>query len=91
MRTNLGAAIAVVVLALLPAATPLRAQKPNAPGDEFLRDLRTKTAFYLEEAAVTLDGVLGYAIVDLTSGDTFERMSSVPFPTRHARMQRILH
>jgi beta-lactamase class A len=81
MHTNMRAVATVAVLLLLSAAAPLQAQKPHAPGDEFLRDLRTKTAVYLEEAAVALDGVLGYAIVDLTSGDTFERMSSVPFPT----------
>jgi beta-lactamase class A len=81
MHTNMRAAAAVVALVLLSAVAPAWAQKPGAPGEEFLRDLRTKTASSLEVAAVTLDGVLGYAIVDLTSGDTFERMASVPFPT----------
>ena len=81
MQTNTRAAVAVAALVLLSAAAPAWAQKPEAPGGEFLRDLRTKTAASLEEAAASLDGVLGYAIVDLTSGDTFERMASVPFPT----------
>ena len=81
MHTNMRAAAAVVALVLLSAVAPAWAQKPGTPGEEFLRDLRTKTASSLEVAAVTLDGVLGYAILDLTSGDTFERMASVPFPT----------
>ena len=57
------------------------AQAPAPPGAEFLKDLRTKTAFWMEEAAVTLDGVMGYAVVDLTSGDTFEHLSGEQFPT----------
>jgi beta-lactamase class A len=56
-------------------------QKPASDGADLQRDLRVKTAFSLEEIAVTLDGVLGYAIVDLTDGETFEHMSAQAFPT----------
>jgi beta-lactamase class A len=64
-----------------PAGTAGAPHTPAADGADLQRDLRVKTAFHLEEAAVTLDGVLGYAIVDLTDGDTFERLSTQPFPT----------
>lgn len=89
-RTFLTALLMTLAVAALAAqaphppmggATRQAAEKPAAPGDEFLRDLRTKTAFWLEEAAVTLDGVMGYAVVDLASGDTFEHLSAEPFPT----------
>ena len=64
-----------------PMGTARGPQRPAPDGADLQRDLRVKTAFYLEEAAVTLDGVLGYAIVDLTDGDAFEHMSTQPFPT----------
>lgn len=62
-------------------AAKAEVQKPSGDGSELARDLRTRTAFLLEDAAVSLDGVVGYAIGDLTNGDGFERMSNVPFPT----------
>jgi beta-lactamase class A len=58
-------------------------REPGAAGREpdLVRELRTKTAFLLQDAAVAADGVMGYAIGDLTDGDTFEHLSNVPFPT----------
>jgi beta-lactamase class A len=42
-----------------------------------------KAAFtkQLETIAAAVDGVVGYAVVDLTSGDRFERLSTAQFPT----------
>src|SRR3972149_4791733 len=62
-------------------AAQAQAAKPAGDGSDLARDLRSRTAFLLEDAAVSLDGVLSYAIGDLTDGDGFERMSTVPFPT----------
>jgi beta-lactamase class A len=62
-------------------AAKAQAQKPAGDGSDLSRDLRARTAFLLEDAAVSLDGVVSYAIGDLTNGDGFERMSNVPFPT----------
>jgi len=42
-----------------------------------------KAAFtkQLETIAAGVDGVVGYAVVDLTSGDRFERLATAQFPT----------
>jgi beta-lactamase class A len=61
--------------------TDRASQQPLGDGTGLQRDLRAKTALLLEQAAAALDGVLGYAIVDLKDGDTFERLSAQPFPT----------
>lgn len=82
-----------VALFTVAAAAALSAQAPHPPmsggatgktavgGNAFTKDLRSRTAFLLEDAAVSLDGVVGYAIGDLTDGDGFERLSSTAFPT----------
>jgi beta-lactamase class A len=76
-----GASLAFAQAPHPPMGTARAPQKQASDGADLQRDLRVKTAYYLEEAAVTLDGVLGYAIVDLTDGDTFEHMSTQSFPT----------
>ena len=43
--------------------------------------LRTKVETELRHIADAADGVVGYAIVDLTNGDRFERQADQPFPT----------
>lgn len=43
--------------------------------------LRRQTAARLEEAARHVDGVVGYSIVDLTSGDHFEYQPNLVLPT----------
>jgi beta-lactamase class A len=82
-------AVFLCSLACVPAALaqaphpPMGAAGAKAPvtdGTAFQKDLRARTAFLLEDAAVALDGVLGYAIGDLSDGDGFERLSTVPFP-----------
>jgi beta-lactamase class A len=56
-------------------------QLPADPGAALAKSLRSKTAALVEDVAQSVDGVMGYAIVDLTNGTSFERMSAVPFPT----------
>jgi beta-lactamase class A len=43
-------------------------------------ELRTSTQQRLDRIAGDLDGVMGYVIVDLTSGERFERLPREPFP-----------
>lgn len=84
------AAVVLVAMSVSPALAqaphpPMggaaKSQKPAEDGSDLARDLRSRTAFLLEDAAVSLDGVVGYAIGDLTDGDGFERMSDQSFPT----------
>lgn len=44
-------------------------------------ELRAQTQARLEKAAAGVDGVVGYCIIDLTSGDRFERSAGQVFPT----------
>ena len=44
-------------------------------------ELRQKLVASLEKTATELEGVMGYAIVDLTSGDRIERLPSAVFAT----------
>jgi len=44
-------------------------------------ELRAQTQARLEQVAAGVDGVAGYCIVDLTSGDRFERAAGEVFPT----------
>jgi beta-lactamase class A len=43
--------------------------------------LRTRVEAEIRRIADAADGVVGYAIVDLTSGDRFERQADQPYPT----------
>lgn len=58
-------------------ARPVAAQ----PTDTKAAELRQKLVASLEKTATGLDGVMGYAIVDLTSGDRVERLPSAVFAT----------
>lgn len=64
-----------VLLVLLAMHGPAAAQTAKT------EDLRAKFASRLEAIATRLDGVMGYAIVDLTSGQRFERLAGEVFPT----------
>jgi beta-lactamase class A len=44
-------------------------------------ELKAKYAQRLHELARSVDGVVGYAVVDITSGDRFEHLESTVFPT----------
>jgi len=67
----------LAVFSLVALARPSAAQSPDPKGAE----LRQKLVASLERTAAGLDGVMGYAIVDLTSGDRIERLPSAVFAT----------
>jgi beta-lactamase class A len=76
------AAIAVIACgALAPVASQER--RPAAPGDATAGAgvLRDRVARALEENAAAVDGVMGYAILDLEGDERFERLADVQFPT----------
>ncbi len=70
--------IPLLLLSLLAGA----AQQPsNAQPDTAKRaELRTKTRAQLETIAAGLDGVMGFVIVDLVSGERIERLPHEVFP-----------
>jgi len=61
-------------LIVLTAMAPLSAQTPGA-------DLRAKFEHRLQEISARVDGVVGYEIVDLVSGDRFAHLERETFPT----------
>ncbi|MEX2662116.1 MAG: serine hydrolase [Vicinamibacterales bacterium] len=65
-----------LVLSLL-AGLVVAAQAPDAAKR---LELRARTAAQLETAADGLDGVMGYVVVDLQSGERFERLPDEIFP-----------
>jgi beta-lactamase class A len=70
-------AAAALMLALSTAALP--AQTPSGP---LQQDLRAQLRTRLESIATKLDGVLGYAVVDLTSNEVVAaHLQTQPFPT----------
>ena len=62
-----------LTLALL--VTPALAQETGKR-----EELRSKTQAHLTTIADALDGVMGYAVVDLESGERFERLPNETFP-----------
>jgi beta-lactamase class A len=75
---------ALVLWALGPAAMaqPARSTSDTRASDSPLADdLRRGFEARLAAVADALDGVLGYAIVDLKGGQRFERLADEPFPT----------
>lgn len=71
VRRLAGAALAAAL-----AAASLHAQQEPAKRVE----LREKTRTQLASIADGLDGVMGYAIVDIQSGERFERLAGETFP-----------
>ncbi|MFB3853755.1 MAG: serine hydrolase [Vicinamibacterales bacterium] len=79
--------VAVFSLSLLPP--PINAQPPLQAGGAGLQPpllataaaLKAQFAERLEAIARQVDGVVGYTIVDLTSGDRFARFENSVFPT----------
>jgi beta-lactamase class A len=67
------AAVAAIGLAVGVAGTPVR-------GGQHEAHLRTRVAASLEASAAAFDGVAGYAVLDLTSGERFDRLADEPFP-----------
>ena len=70
--------IPLLLLSLLAGAAqaPSPAQADTAKHAE----LKTKTRAQLETVATGLDGVMGFVIVDLVSGERIERLPDEPFP-----------
>ena len=73
-----GLAIRLVALLLVMACAGAMA-RAQAPA---LADaLRAQFAAALTSAAERADGVVGYVVIDVASGDKFARLENVPFPT----------
>lgn len=66
-------------IALLVGFLAVAGSGPAAQGTESL--LRSQFADRLERIASSLDGVVGYAVQDLNSGERFERHAADAFPT----------
>lgn len=91
-RRVLGAAVlgagcwCLVARAWVPGAGMPGAGVPGAevPGAEVAGELRAKFAARLRQIADGVDGVVGYEILDLTSGDRFSRLEREVFPAASA-------
>jgi beta-lactamase class A len=71
------------MVGLLLAGGAIWAQGPVAAADK-AAELADAFAQHLARIADDVDGVVGYQIVDLTSGQTFSRRATEPFPTASA-------
>jgi beta-lactamase class A len=70
-----------VACAMLVASVAIGAQSPApAVNTPKAAELREKLATQLTAIASGLDGVMGYSVVDLTTGDRIERLPSEVFP-----------
>jgi beta-lactamase class A len=79
--TLTGLLVALLSAGATPAAqTPAASDKP-ASDSPLAAELRRAFEARLGSIAAGLDGVVGYAIVDLESGQRFERLPDEPFPT----------
>ena len=72
--------LAVAIAGVLAIAAPI-AQERGKQAEPKAAELRQKLEATLARTAASLDGVMGYAIVDLTSGDRIEKMPDEVFPT----------
>ena len=59
------------------ASAHIAGVQPDALADTF----KARFAATLDDIATRSDGVVGYTIVDLTSGERFARLETTPFPT----------
>jgi beta-lactamase class A len=66
---------AVVAFALVSVAVAAQSPSPTAA------ELKAKFDHRLQEIASRVDGVMGYAVLDLTSGDRFGHLDREVFPT----------
>jgi beta-lactamase class A len=67
----------MVLLALHFAAVPSAGQDASALAATFSKAFASK----LDAIATTADGVIGYTIIDVTSGERFDRLETTTFPT----------
>lgn len=65
--------VAAVVMGMLLAIAPA-GQQASVADDPKAAELRQKLESELEQLAIRLDGVMGYAVVDLTDGARIERL-----------------
>lgn len=80
-RPGAHALVAAGFLAIATAAAPLHAQAP-AGGPGALNDaLAARLSERLSAIARGLDGVMGYAVVDLETGHRIATLADTPFPT----------
>ncbi len=74
------------------ARTPAQASgQAPVSGSPLAADLRRAFESRLEEVVRELDGVAGYAIIDLNSGQRFERLADEAFPTASAIKLAVLY
>jgi beta-lactamase class A len=69
---------ALAMLTALPAAVPAQSPPPPSPT---AAELKTKFDHRLQEITAQLDGVMGYAVLDLTSGERLGHLEHAVFPT----------
>jgi beta-lactamase class A len=67
----------VVVACALSAANPSTAQDASDLATTFSKSFATR----LESIGSQADGVIGYTIIDITTGERFERLQTTTFPT----------
>jgi Beta-lactamase enzyme family len=67
----------VVVACALSAANPSTAQDASDLATTFSKSFATR----LESIGSHADGVIGYTIIDITTGERFERLQTTTFPT----------
>ena len=73
-----GRALTITLVGL--ACTALTCSEAFAQEPARRQELRTKTQAQLTAIADSLDGVMGYVVVDLESGERFERLPDETFP-----------
>jgi beta-lactamase class A len=75
------AAVGVVAALLLIGLDRAGGAQQTPASDAIPRELATKFAKRLETIAASVDGVVGYEVLDLTSGDRAGRLERAVFPT----------
>ena len=82
MRALVIAAAATLALTAQASAQSAPSTSPAAAASaQPSAELRVQTQARLEKAAAEVDGAVGYCIIDLTSGERFERTAGQVFPT----------
>src|SRR5438132_14397885 len=76
-RTLVVRAFRPAVAAWVGFSVALGAQQPSPTAAE----LKSKFEHHLQEIAARVDGVMGYAVLDLTSGERIGHLERAAFPT----------
>jgi beta-lactamase class A len=72
------AGLAAAAQSAHPTASP---SAHSAPASGKAKELHARVERDMSRAADAVDGAVGYAVLDLTSGERFERQADQPFPT----------